>query len=283
MKKFELTLFLFFIALGVNAFAQELNTPGIHSKLYLGTSENQPLIVGLGGSEGGNAWASDHWKPTRDLFIAKGYAFLALGYFGCKGTPDTLDRIAIERVHNAISEATRNPRVNKGKIAIIGGSRGGDLALLIGSYYPDIKCIIALVPSHVSFPGHTSNFSTSAWTYEGKELPFVPVNQEAIPFLIKRDLRGAFEEMLKDTVAEQKALIKVENIQGPILFLSATNDEICPSTPMSDKMAARLKISRFKYHYEHLAIVGNHAEPLKHFDKVFEFLAKHFKNQKATK
>lgn len=277
MKNLDLILFLIFTTIKANTFAQDLNTPGVSSRLYLGTSDHQPLIVALGGSEGGNAWASDRWKETRDQFIAKGYAFLALGYFGCKGTPDTLDRIAIEQVHDAILEAAKHPKINKRKIAIVGGSRGGDLALRIGSYYSDIKCVVAIVPSHAAFPGHTSSFSTSAWTYQGKEVPFVPVNEEAVPFLIKRDLRGAFEAMLIDTAAERKATIKVENINGPVLFLSATNDEICPSTPMSDKMATRLKKSRFKYHYEHVAIVGSHAEPLKHFDQVFEFLAKYFR------
>ena len=74
-------------------------TPNIESKFYLGNGKNQPLIVGLGGSEGGNAWTSDYWKKTRNQFIEKGHAFLAIGYFGAKGTPDTLQKIAIEDVH----------------------------------------------------------------------------------------------------------------------------------------------------------------------------------------
>jgi uncharacterized protein len=47
--------------------------------------------------------------------------------------------------------------------------------------------------------------------------------------------------MLKDSIAESKALIKVENIKGAILLISATKDKICPSTPMSEKMIERLK------------------------------------------
>lgn len=277
VKKTNFIMFLSVILFTGNTFAQELNTPKVNSQLYLGTSDNQPLVVGLGGSEGGNAWASNYWKKTRDQFLSKGYAFLAIGYFGCEGTPDTLDRIAIERVHEAIRIAAKNPKINKNKIAIIGGSRGGDLALLLGSHYPDINCIVAIVPSHVSFPGHTSHFSTSAWSFEGNELPFVPVNDEAVPFLLKHDLKGAFEAMLKDTVSEKKALIRVENINGPVLLLSATKDEVCPSALMSEKMIARLKANNFRHPYEHLAIEGNHAEPLKHFDTVFGFLAKYFK------
>jgi len=58
----------------------------------LGKGNKQPLIVGLGGSEGGNAWSSNYWKKTRDQFIEQGYAFLAIGYFRANGTPDTLQK-----------------------------------------------------------------------------------------------------------------------------------------------------------------------------------------------
>jgi len=274
--KFLKATFLF-IAISASAFAQsKLITPDIDSRLYLGKGSHQPLIVGLGGAEGGNAWDSDHWETTSDEFIAKGYAFLALGYFGGRGTPDTLNKISIEEVHDAILVAAKDPQINKNKIAIIGGSRGGDLALLIASYYPDIKCVVGIVASHVSFPGNTSHFTTSTWTYKNEELPFVPVNEEAVPFLMKRDLRGAFETMLKDSLAAEKALIKVEHINGPILLVSATKDEICPSTPMAEKMIARLKAKKFKYRFEHIPIEGGHAEPLKHFDLIFKFLENNF-------
>lgn len=253
-----------------------LQTPNVESVLYLGEGKNQPLIVGLGGSEGGNAWTSDYWEKTRNEFLDKGYAFLALGYFGGKRTPDTLNKIAIEAVYNAIKIATKNKHINKKKIAIVGGSRGADLALLIGSYYKDIKCVVSIVGSNVVFPGHTNHFSTACWTYQNRELPFVPVNEEAVPFLMKQDLRGTFEAMLKDTLSVEKASIKVEQIKGAVLFLSATKDEICPSTPMAERMMERLKNNNFKYRYEHKAIQGGHAEPLKHFDLIFKFLETNF-------
>lgn len=278
MKK-RISKVLLVIILGIisnSVFSQTLNTPNVDSRLYLGESNNQPLIVGLGGSEGGNAWASNYWKATRDKFISKGYAFLAIGYFGIKGTPEKLDRISIDRIHDAIVEATKNPKVNKHKIAVIGGSRGADLALLLASYYKDIKCVVGLLPSHVVFPANANDFSTSAWTFKGKQLSFVPVSEEAIPSIMKGDLRSTFEIMLKDEKAEKKALIKVEKINGPILLISATKDEIAPTTEMSEKIVSRLKKKKFKHYFEHLSIEGSHAEPLKHFDKVFAFIEKYF-------
>lgn len=276
----KLFLLVLLLILSVNSWAQiTLQTPYVESILYLGKHKNQPLIVGLGGSEGGNAWASDHWKKIRDQFLDKGYAFLAVGYFNAKETPEILNKIAIENIYNAIETASKNKQIDKKKIAIIGGSRGADLALLISSYYKNIKCVVSIVGSNAVFPGHTTDFSTSCFTYQNKELPFVPVNEESIPFLMKRDLRGAFETMEKDTIAMEKAAIPVEKIQAPILFLSATQDEICPSTPMADMMMIRLKNNKFKYFFEHKAIEGKHTEPLKHFDLIFDFLETHFQKK----
>lgn len=268
------------VLFSINTFSQiALTTKNVESKLYLSSSKNQPLIVGLGGSEGGNAWSSDYWKTTRDQFLKKGYAFLAIGYFGAQGTPEKLEKIEIEDIYNSIRIALKNKSIDKNKIAIIGGSRGADLALLLGTYHKEIKCIVSIVGSNAVFPGHTNHFSSSCWTYNNKELPFVPVNDEAVPFLMKRDLRGAFESMLKDKLAVEKASIEIEKINGSILFLSATDDEICPSQSMAQSMVERLKKNSFTHYFEHIAIEGKHTEPLKHFNLIFQFLENHFINK----
>ena len=56
--------------------------------------------------------------------------------------------------------------------------------------------------------------------------------------------------------------IKVEKINGPIMLMSASQDEVIPSTAMSVKIAARLKAKKFRHHYEHHVIEGSHAESL---------------------
>lgn len=245
----------------------------VDSKLFLGEGNNQPLIVGLGGSEGGNAWASDHWKPQRDKFIAQGYAFLAIGYFGSKESPRQLDRIALEGVHNAVMKAIKDPHINSKQIVVMGGSKGAELALTLASYYPEYTTVIAIVPGSAIFPALTLSMGTSSFSHHGQELPFVPVPWSATPALIKRDLRTAFEKMMDNKPAMNEAAIKVENIQGSILFLSATQDEMWPSTEMSEQMMQRLKSAGFKYKAQHVAIEGSHTEPLKHFAIIEDFLA----------
>ena len=284
MKKFLLILIIISVAsiVTIIILKGDTNNPPenqgkVESVLFAGPGENQPLVVGFGGSEGGNAWATDRWKPIREKFIKSGYAFLAVGYFGAEGTPKQCDRISIEAVHQAIVEATKSPKVHDNRIAVIGGSKGTELALLLASYYTDINCVVALAPGNCAFPALTLGASTSAWTYQNKEVTFVPVPWAAVPSILKRDLRSAFEIMLEDKEAVEKALIKVENINGPILLVSAKKDEMWPSTEMSNEIVERLKAKQFRYAYEHIADEGGHTEVLDYFDTILAFLEKNFK------
>lgn len=250
----------------------------VNTKLYLGDGPDQPLVVGLGGSEGGNAWASDRWKTTRDKFLENGYAFLAVGYFGMEGLPSQLDRIAVDAVHDAIVEAAKNPNIDRHHIAVIGGSKGAELALLLASLYPDINGVVGIVPGYAAFPALTLNASTSSWTYQGKDVPFVPMPWAAVPSAMNGNLRDAFEIMLEDQGAVSAARIKIENIRGPILFLSATRDEMWPSREMSDAMMKQLESVKFPYAHSHIVVEGGHTKPLERFDSVLVFLDKNFKN-----
>ncbi len=252
----------------------------VESELYLGKGEHQPLIVGLGGSEGGNAWTSDRWEKTRTRFIEDGYAFLAIGYFGGKTTPGQLDRISIDAIHYAITQAAKNPLIDGSKIILVGGSKGAELALLLASYYEDIKCVVGIVPGYAAFPALTLSASTSSWTYKNEEVPYVPMPWSAVPSAMKRDLRAAFQIMIEDKKAVELARIKIENINGPILLMSATKDEMWPSTEMSEEMMAQLKDSNFKHVFKHIAISGGHMDPLDHFDDIHHFLNEQFKNNR---
>jgi len=248
----------------------------IHSELFKGDGDNMPLVVGFGGSEGGNAWASDFWKPQRDKFVSEGYAFLAIGYFGAPGTPQNLDRIALESVYAEIMRVASDSQINEQCIALIGGSKGAELSLLLGSHYEDIKAVVAIVPGHAVFPALTIAMNTPSFSLNGEPLPFVPIPWSATVALIQGDLRAVWLQMLKNEAAVEDAAIVVENINGPILFVSATEDEFWPSTEMSNAMVARLKKANFSHNVEHIVIDGPHAAPLDHFDKVEAYLEAYF-------
>ncbi|HYG04176.1 MAG TPA: acyl-CoA thioester hydrolase/BAAT C-terminal domain-containing protein, partial [Chryseosolibacter sp.] len=243
----------------------------VSSELFLSEGIKQPLVVGLGGSEGGNAWASDRWKTAREKFTSNGYAFLALEYFGGPTTPEALDRISIDSVFKAIKEAAMHPQIDAEWIAIVGGSKGAELALLMASHYSDIDCVVAMVPGYASFPALTMGANTSSWTYQNKEVTFVPMPWAAVPDAIAHDLRGAFTTMIEDSAAVEAARIRIANIQGPILFVSAREDEMWPSSEMSDDMMAYLKAHQFPFAYAHITDPGGHVEVFDYFDDVVKF------------
>lgn len=242
----------------------------------------KPLIVALGGAEGRNMWASKRWEAERQEFLDDGYAFLAIGYFGLPDTPEKLDRIALEGVYAAIADAARRPDVDGRCVAVVGASKGGELALLLASRYPDIDAVAAIVPGNAVFVAITDAMTTSSFSHNGQALPFVPLPWSATIPLITGDKRKVFDIMMSDTAAVERALIPVEKINGPVFFLSATEDEYWDSKGMSDAMMARLKAKNFAHQTAHVAIEGNHAAPTRHFAEVRKFLAANFKPKVAT-
>ena len=248
----------------------------VDAVLYARAGSKYPLLVGLGGGEGGNAWASPRWQRQRERFLDQGYALLALGYFGTPHSPAQLDRISLDGVHAAIMKAAQDPRVDGRCIAVVGGSRGAELALLLASHYPDIRAVVAIVPGSAVFPALTDAMTTPGFSLHDKPLPFVPMTWGATPDLLVGNLRGAFDKMVTDRAAMEAAAIPVERINGAVYFVSASRDEFWPSQDMSAAMMSRLKRHGFTHPAEHLVVDGGHSEPLDEFPKMEAFLKTHF-------
>ena len=143
----------------------------------------------------------------------------------------------------------------------MGASRGGELALLLGATFPEIRGVIAYAPSGVTWPGIGREHSPqprASWTVRGMPVPFVPpappsaaeVSGGAIAFT------PWFLECLKDTDAVARAEIAVEKINGPVLMISGKDDRMWPSTVLSEIAMRRLERHRFPHRYRHLSYDG---------------------------
>ena len=241
--------------------------------LYLSDSAQQPLIVAFGGGSGGNDWERNYLKDKRDSLLAHGFAVLAIGYFKTDNSPGSLDRISLNAIADTIlSIARRTPSIDTSRIFLMGASKGGELVLNLACRYSCFKGVIALSTSHVSFPAITISANTSSWIYNDQEVPYVPAPFKTIWPALKGDLFGAFSIMLENREAVAQAEIEVEKINGPILILSADEDEQWPATKMSEQLVERLGRKQFAHKFEHLIVKGTHIEPLNHFDKVYAFL-----------
>ena len=246
----------------------------VEAKLYLGESKNQPLIVAFGGGGGGNDWSRNYMKGKRDSLNEKGYAVLAIGYFNSNGTPKHLDRISLNAISDTIMSIAKNSNIDESKIALIGSSKGGELVLNLASRFKHFNAVIAMSTSNVTFPAITWSGNTSSWTYNNKEVSYVPAPLKTITPALKGDLYTAFSMMLEDEESVKNAEIEVENIKAAILLISGENDEQWPSTAMSNRIMERLENHNYKYYKKHIVLNGGHIEPLNQFNLVYDFLEK---------
>ena len=217
--------------LGVAEGVKQIKVEGqLHGVLFLpNTNERRPGVLVVGGSEGGMPRQKAVWLASR------GYPAFALAYFRFEDLPSQLERIPLEYFGSALAWMMQRPEISADQIAVVGTSRGGELALQLGSMYPQIKAVVAYVPANVRYPSCCANLRVPAWTWQGVPLAF------ELPQAARRNL----------TVGMQ-AEIAVENTHGPILLISGEDDGVWPSSEMANAVVSRLKQSHFPYSHEHL-------------------------------
>jgi hypothetical protein len=259
----------------------EVTDGGLRGSFYQASAGRRRAIIYLGGSEGGVPFASheERLQPLLDL----GHPVLCLAYFGVDGLPPSLERIPLEYFERAFDWLSRQPDAIS-EYAIIGGSKGGELALLLGSRYSQVKAVVASVPSHVVWQGIPNGFPKSplgsSWSYAGKSLPFVPIrfSPALMIGLITSRFRKAYERALLNKKRVAQATIPVEGIGGPVLLISGREDTLWPSTPMCEQVVSRLTASRFPFPYQHVALESGHG--VQSVDTfwpiVTDFLQEHF-------
>lgn len=214
-----------------------VRTDGLVGTYYEPTGGGRhPAFIVLGGSGGG---ISPPAGPAGGL-ASRGYAVLALAYFGAEGLPRALSNIPLEYFGAALNWLGAQPSVDPTRIGVLGVSRGAELALLLGAMYPAIHAVVAYVPSNVVNRGCCDQTSQVAWTIGGRALAPMPRQMPA---------RGRMQMPYMEPARPE---IQVENIKGPILLISGKDDGVWPSAEMAGKVMARLRSKHFEYAYESL-------------------------------
>lgn len=242
----------------------------IQTKLFLADSKTNILVVAFGGSEGGNTFASEQTKDVRDKLLGRGFAFLAIGYFGEKGLPKQLDRISLNAIYDTIKNVSRRIKIDSTRIILVGASRGAELALNLASRYNTMG-VIALVPPNVSLPHIDNKEKRSSWTFNNTEVPSLRIDYD---LLKKYGWLKAIEVGLTNEKKERESIINVENITGFVFLTSGKTDEFWPSQRMCVDIVDLLKKNNFKNYYEHVSFDGGH-QPSKHWEIVFKFIDEH--------
>lgn len=249
-----------FIAPGVTVKAIE--HPELVGTIYYPAGEGpHPVVFGLNGSGGG----MPHQRCA--LYAAAGYIAVALAFFGAPGRPQYFGETPLEYFETAFAWAKDTLKPKDDFMAVVGASRGGELSFLLGATFPQyIKAVVGFVPSAVvngiqqaGKPGLPRD--TPAWYYKGEAIPNLWLgNPDAdvaayttpmgpgLP--IRQD--GAFLDAMKNAAFTEKSRIRVENINGPVMMISAEDDGCWPSKVFSDMIEERLKKFDHPWRIEHV-------------------------------
>ncbi|HEY7449175.1 MAG TPA: SAM-dependent methyltransferase [Vicinamibacterales bacterium] len=203
-----------------------------------------PAVLALGGSDGG--------VPTYflDLLVPEGFAGLALAYFGAAGTQPALVEVPLERIERGLRWLAGHPKVktHDGRVALVGVSKGGELALLIAATFPDlVGPVVAYTPSSVAWAGidftQPSGTRRSSWSYKGAPVPWLPYPEGIVPTFSSRGLVGRpiYERGIENTSAVERAAIPVERATGPLLLVSGGDDNMWPAARMCEMVVERMR------------------------------------------
>ncbi|HEY4941459.1 MAG TPA: acyl-CoA thioester hydrolase/BAAT C-terminal domain-containing protein [Rhizomicrobium sp.] len=214
-----------------------IDKDGVFANFFAaGTPGRAAAVLLLGGSEGGlNPGGGGMIKGLSDA----GFSVLYLCYFGCPGTPPQMANVPLETFDRALAFLRAQPGIDPDRIAVVGGSKGSEAALLLGTRDRRLKAVVAAMPSSVAWPGSSAATAMqSSWSVGGAPLPFLPY---AFASFGKSGIFGLYNDALPTLPQHPEAAIAVEQIAGPILLVCGEADTLWPSCPMADQISARLQ------------------------------------------
>ncbi len=181
----------------------------------------------------GGPWVRDLWQfdPTVQFLASRGYAVIQPNYRGSTGySPaiSTADRFDFKKMHDDITDATRAgarlEMVDGSRVAIMGGSFGGYLALAGVAFEPGLyRCA-------VSFAGV---FDWERLVKDAKD------NRRQGEYELLRDHLGQPGKD-RESFAEYSPLRHVAAIKDPVFLAHGREDNIV-DVAQSKKLAAALK------------------------------------------
>ncbi len=226
-------------AAGVTERSYRPSATGIYATLYepAQLTARRPAVLAFGGSEGGESQ-----DLAAELLASHGYPAMSLAYFAEPGLPATLTNVPLDYFAKALAALRAAPGVDPAHVLVSGISRGGEAALLIGAYFPNlVNGVFAGVPGSVANPG-LPDTSKPAWLLDGRPLPFAP--------------RPDFNQPTPANAPQ--SIIPVERIRGPILIDCGTSDTVWNSCGYLGAITSRLQAQHFHYPVTTLKLDGGH-------------------------
>ncbi|MBB1594350.1 acyl-CoA thioesterase/bile acid-CoA:amino acid N-acyltransferase family protein [Achromobacter sp. UMC46] len=239
----------------------DVREEGLVGTLYLPAGSkpgSHPAVMILNGSGGGIN------EPRAALYASRGYAAFALAYFKAPGLSDYISNTPLEYFQTGLRWLRKKVQPKHDFVAISGQSRGGELVLLLGATFPkEVSAVVAYVPGAVVHSGQNAcdpkiGREGPTWLLGGKPIPHVwennrtatwaPFDEGPSPHRHEKAILTA----LQDPDAVARARIRVEDIEGPVMLLSGTDDGSWPSSLYSKMVQDKLVDVKHPYPVEWL-------------------------------
>ncbi|MEM9746081.1 MAG: acyl-CoA thioester hydrolase/BAAT C-terminal domain-containing protein [Actinomycetota bacterium] len=173
------------------------------------------------------AGSSGHLPVDRARVLADhGVSAVAFRWFGGPGLPSTPIGVELESfVHVIDALATTVDRVG-----IVGSSFGAEAALSVAVRVSSVRSVVAFAPTTHVWPGRSdTGEAVSHWTWEGRPVPFAPMDPEWMPDADPPAYRSWYE--VSAAAAPDDARIRCEEIVGDVVLVAGGDDQVWPSHP----------------------------------------------------
>ena len=205
---------------------------------YFPAGQKGPAVLALTGSVGGLTMTD-----TSIALQAEGFSVLLLSYFRGPGQNPNAELVPLEYFATALAWLRRQPEVDPARVGIVGVSKGAEAALVVAVRHPELKAVVAALPSSVVWPGiiweRRTGPISSSWSEQGKPVPHLP----HVPFDASKGgtMADNYAVSLKALPQHPEAVIPVERIAGPLFLVCAEEDRVWPSCPMARQIQERLR------------------------------------------
>ena len=190
----------------------DVREPDAVGRLFLPDAPGDvPGAVLVAGAVGGRGL-----PETAPLLASHGVAVLSLAHWNHPGLPETMRSLDVEVVARACDWLRARVGVRDLPPAVVGVARGGELALLAASLFPErVGPAASLAGSGVAWGavGPGTDPREPAWSHAG----------EPVAHLARTD--DDWDTLLSDPAAVAAAEVPVERATGPLLLLSGADDQ----------------------------------------------------------
>lgn len=232
----------------------EVEEPIVGTLVESPTEGPAPGIILFHGSAGNRPLAEAR------VLASHGFTVLALQYFSPDHDrlPNALVEVPIEYADRAVDWLANHETVSDAPIGLGGFSRGGELALLVGTRHDSVGTVVNWMGAGILFNAVTftedgrvspQTPDTSAWTLDGDPLPHPSLTDYTPGGLMTQQYREWLDETPDAVLGE--AEIPLQDLNGPVLLISAGADGVWPSRYLLNRTETRLEALDYPHRFEH--------------------------------